>query len=76
MFYSKRNRKHHHVQNEAYVIPIEDKIRPIVLPAWHFFEEKEKLYNLLVQYEKYTVCLPYKYRNKPEEYIAEPPIEA
>lgn len=64
---------------ENKVLPIEMRMKPVLLLNHHFYEQKEQLYNLLVKYSKYTACLPSKYRSHPETFdktIVELPFEA
>lgn len=54
MFLSRRDRKRKmnylnlDGECDTEILPIELRMKPVVLANWHFFEEKEKLYNLLV----------------------------
>jgi hypothetical protein len=43
----------------------------VILPEWHFYEEKEKLYNLMVEFSKFVACLPLKYRKNVELFFEE-----
>jgi len=69
------SRKQRHI-TEPLAIPIEDRMKPVVLHDWHFFEEKENLYNLMVKFAKFTACLPYTHRKNPMEFKGSLPDEA
>ena len=77
MFINKRNRGRRGVfVDEPIIISVEDRMRPVILPPHHFYKEKERLYNLLVEYSKFTACLPMGFRRRPEEFVGLPPDEA